>query len=52
MEEWEVEVLRQLVMELRALPTFVRRITEQVLGEVARRAGRRNGAVQVQVEEE
>ena len=33
--EWEVEVLRELVGELYALDTFVRRITEQVLGEVA-----------------
>ena len=48
MEEWEVEVVRQLVTELRALPTFVRRVTEQVLGEVARRAGRRDRAVQVE----
>ena len=47
MEEWEVEVLRELVGELYALDTFVRRITEQVLGEVARRAGRRDRAVQV-----
>ena len=52
MEEWEAEVVRQVVGEVAGVPTFVARILEQTLGEVGGRVGKEDKAVQVGGEEE
>ena len=52
MEDWEAEVVRQVVGEVAGVPTFVARILGQTLGEVVGRVGREDKAVQVGGEEE
>ena len=52
MEEWEAEVVWQVVGEVARVPTFVARILGQTLGEVVGRVGREDKAVQAGGQEE
>ena len=52
MEEWEAEVVRQVVGSVAGVPTFVARILGQTLGEVVGRVGREDKAVQAGGQEE